>query len=97
MIEELSSLKMLIIIVKGGRRVYLDCQVSLVHETAIFSGKFILNIYYAIVYNCYEGKNMLFPHQDNSYDSVSHGRRERSEVHAKGRCSRNNYIVITVS
>lgn len=52
-----SSLKMLIIIAKGGRRVYLDCQVSLVHETSIFSGKFLLNTYYAIVCSCHEGKN----------------------------------------
>lgn len=26
---------------------------------------------------------MLFPHQDNSCDSMSHGRREGSEMHAK--------------
>jgi hypothetical protein len=68
------SLKMLIIIAKGGRRFYLDCRASLFHETGIFSGKFLLNIYYAIVDK--RIKIMLFLPQDNSCDSLSHGRRE---------------------
>lgn len=38
---------------------------------------------------------MLFPHQDNSCDSVSHGRRE-SEIHAKADSQGDSYIIITV-
>lgn len=41
-------------------------------------------------------KIMLFPLQDNSCDSMSHGRRERSEIHAKADIQGDSYIIITV-